>query len=248
MAYKLTNPSKWSDLWFSNLSPHGKLLFIFLYENCDNAGFYEINEKFLMFYLGIERDELIEAIKQIKKSYIKSEDNTVLWLRKYLKHQKMLPLNPRNNAHKQIIFILEDKTSNEEMFKSCKEMKALIPVEKVKRKTRISDSSTTSKQMVKPTIEEVFIDMKSKEFSPAEVESKRFWNFFESKGWKVGKQPMKVWRSAVNTWIDNWYERNKIQKKSSKLDNIKEAHEDLTGIDWNEVYKEEPKEEQVTQK
>jgi hypothetical protein len=237
MAYKLTNVDKWSDLWFSNLSPHAKLLFMFLYENCDNAGFYEINEKFLVFYLGIDRKELADAIKQIQKSYIKSEDQTRLWLRRYLKHQKLLPLNPKNNAHKQVVFLLEENVSDPKKFKNCKEMKNLIPVDpnKVKTQTVVP----RGKKFVKPTVEELEAFMKEKEFPPAESEAKRFWNWFESNGWKVGKNPMKVWKGAVNTWIDNWYERNKIARKATKLDNIKEAHEDLSEVDWNKVYSEE---------
>jgi hypothetical protein len=28
----------------------------------------------------------------------------------------------------------------------------------------------------------------------------RFWDFYESKGWVIGKSPMKDWRAAVRTW------------------------------------------------
>lgn len=28
----------------------------------------------------------------------------------------------------------------------------------------------------------------------------KFFNFYESKGWKVGKSPMKDWKAAVRTW------------------------------------------------
>lgn len=32
------------------------------------------------------------------------------------------------------------------------------------------------------------------------VDPREFWDFYESKGWKVGNQPMKDWRAAVRTW------------------------------------------------
>lgn len=32
-------------------------------------------------------------------------------------------------------------------------------------------------------------------------EAERFWAFYESKGWKVGKNPMVKWRAAVAGWI-----------------------------------------------
>ena len=49
----------------------------------------------------------------------------------------------------------------------------------------------------KPTIEELqsYIDEKGYHFS-----AQAFWNFYESKGWMVGKNHMKNWKAACNTW------------------------------------------------
>ena len=67
--------------------------------------------------------------------------------------------------------------------------------------------------------------MVEKEFEFAKIEAEKFINFFESKGWKVGKNPMKVWKSAVANWMINYYDRNKIQTvKKSKLEVIQESH------------------------
>ena len=55
-----------------------------------------------------------------------------------------------------------------------------------------------SKRFKKPTIEEVkkyLEDIKCYSVNPD-----MFVNFYESKGWKVGKSPMKNWKAAVNTW------------------------------------------------
>ena len=41
-----------------------------------------------------------------------------------------------------------------------------------------------------------------------ETECVKFWNFYESKGWMVGKNPMKSWQSAMVNWRGNWSERN----------------------------------------
>ena len=45
MAYRYTNTDKWSDCWFSKLKPIEKLLFNYLTDNCDIAGFIELNQK-----------------------------------------------------------------------------------------------------------------------------------------------------------------------------------------------------------
>ena len=68
MSYRITNTDKWVDLWFSNLSVHAKLLFFYFVENCDNAGFIEVNKKFMLFHLGFNEDELMSAGNELKKS------------------------------------------------------------------------------------------------------------------------------------------------------------------------------------
>ena len=71
MSYRVTDTDKWNDTWFNTLTPNGKLLFFFLVENCDNAGVYEINKRFLLFYTGFSIEMLNDSILELKKSYIK---------------------------------------------------------------------------------------------------------------------------------------------------------------------------------
>ena len=53
-----------------------------------------------------------------------------------------------------------------------------------------------------PTLEEVFIFFKEKEFPAAEAE--KFYNYFQSNGWKVGgKAPMQDWQAAARNWMLN---------------------------------------------
>ena len=42
---RFTAPEKWNDEWFSNLKPMEKLVFLYLVDRCDNAGFFEINKR-----------------------------------------------------------------------------------------------------------------------------------------------------------------------------------------------------------
>lgn len=53
------------------------------------------------------------------------------------------------------------------------------------------------KRFVKPSIAEIQDYCRERNKS---VDAERFWNFYESKGWKVGKNPMKDWRAAVCNW------------------------------------------------
>lgn len=49
----------------------------------------------------------------------------------------------------------------------------------------------------KPTIDEIRQYCISRNNS---VDPDQFFNFYESKGWTIGKSPMKDWRAAVRTW------------------------------------------------
>lgn len=63
------------------------------------------------------------------------------------------------------------------------------------------------KRFVPPTVEEVAEYIKSKNYT---VDPESFVNFYESKGWYVGKNKMKDWKSAVNVW----------QRKTHSISNL----------------------------
>lgn len=58
--------------------------------------------------------------------------------------------------------------------------------------------TTATKKFVKPTIEEIKAYVKEKGYN---VDAERFFSYYESKGWIVGKSPMKNWKAAVSTWV-----------------------------------------------
>ena len=55
-----------------------------------------------------------------------------------------------------------------------------------------------AEKFVKPTLEEIKTYFAEKGY---EGESERFYDFYSSKGWMVGKNPMKDWRAAVRNWV-----------------------------------------------
>lgn len=58
-----------------------------------------------------------------------------------------------------------------------------------------------SKRFVKPTVQQIHSYMKEKKCLHPLAEANKFYDFYESKGWKVGKTPMKSWEAAVRNWI-----------------------------------------------
>ena len=72
------------------------------------------------------------------------------------------------------------------------------------------------KRFSKPTVEEVAAYCKERNNN---VDPQRFWNFYEAKGWKIGKSPMKDWRACVRTWeSDEQKTTPKNGAKASKYD------------------------------
>ena len=103
MANRLTSTDKYADSWFIELETIEKLVFYYLIDHVDNAGFYEISIRHIQFHLGISKDEILGAIKGLCRgllgadSEIKNGDK--IFLKNFLKHQKMQPLNPFNSFH-----------------------------------------------------------------------------------------------------------------------------------------------------
>lgn len=58
-------------------------------------------------------------------------------------------------------------------------------------------TATSPRRFSKPTLEEIIAYCKERNNN---VDPQRFYDFYESKGWRVGNQPMKDWKACVRTW------------------------------------------------
>ena len=108
MSKRFTDTEKWKDKWFRSLSSDAKILFLYCLDNCNLAGFIEIDNKLFSFMTGSEK--INEAIEELKTGNIEINAGWI-FIKNFLKHQKNLPLNPNNNCHKHIISLcLEQKS------------------------------------------------------------------------------------------------------------------------------------------
>jgi|TARA_R110000782_G_scaffold193068_1_gene282667 hypothetical protein len=85
----------------------------------------------------------------------------------------------------------------------------------------ITNTIIRDKKFKPPTVQEV------EEYSST-IDAERFCDFYESKGWLIGKNKMKCWKSAARNW-----ERN--SKKSDKTVTTTRAtsiEQDLTDKSW----------------
>ena len=67
-------------------------------------------------------------------------------------------------------------------------------------KQACKQASNTSKKegrMKRPTLQEVEAEIEARGYH---VDARAFIAYYDSNGWKVGKNPMKSWKSALTTW------------------------------------------------
>jgi hypothetical protein len=103
MSYRFTNTDKWDDAWFTSLTQIQMLLFMYLCDNCDIAGFIEVNYKRWATDLNSSPDTILGASEGLGRGLIFAQDKECIFIRNFLRHQKNLPLNENNNAHRGIL-------------------------------------------------------------------------------------------------------------------------------------------------
>ena len=82
-----------------------------------------------------------------------------------------------------------------------------------------------NKYFNKPTIDEIILYCGERNNN---IRAAEFYDFYESKGWMVGKNKMKCWKSAVRTWEQREYKKK--PKTMSKIDS--QINEYLKGKEY----------------
>ncbi len=113
MANRFTATEKWDKAWFCDLQPLYKLFFIYLCDNCNNAGIWDVNWAKVKFYVGAEGpiDPGIFGIRDDGKPRVIALSKSNWFIHTFILFQQKIDsiedLNPDNNSHKQIIKILQ---------------------------------------------------------------------------------------------------------------------------------------------
>ena len=82
-----------------------------------------------------------------------------------------------------------------------------------------------NRSFVKPSVEEIREYCQERKNS---ISAESFFDFYESKGWKVGNQPMKDWKACVRTWE----RRDKsVQRTNNKFLNFEQRTYDMDDLE-----------------
>jgi len=200
MAKRFTDTAKWNEDWFLELSNSYKLFWIYICDNCDHAGIFKPNKRIFELIVGEKMNvtDFLESCNLDKVRIVELE-NGRWYLTGFISFQYGGKLNVNNRVHKSILSVL---TKNN-----------ITWVDDVKPQLELLEDTQEDKDNASPgkprTITEAIDYFKEKGSNKNEGE--KFYYFYESKGWNVGKTKMKNWKMSASGWIS----RNKTNKPDS---------------------------------
>ena len=105
--------------------------------------------------------------------------------------------------------------------KSTPEIEIEIELEKDIEINSSASTTTKRKRFEKPTLSQITQYCLERNNN---VNAEQFYDYYESNGWKVGKNAMKDWKACVRTWERNGYDRP-IKKKNNKQDTLNDMRD-----------------------
>ena len=198
-------------------SPEDKLFFLYLMTNphTTQLGIYQISRKVMAFELGYSLEAVSVLIERFENRYklIKySAETSEIAIRNYLKHsivkggkpvEDLLAKEIKSVKDLGLLKYIHDSLADvDELNASVVNILPLL-VKNDNDNDNDNDDSyhesyhESSKRFKPPTIQEVKAYCIERGNT---VDPERFVDFYESKGWMVGKNKMKDWKAAVRTW------------------------------------------------
>ena len=196
MAKRFIDTEIWDKEKFCSSSDKQKLLTLFITSKCDQIGVFKMANMLITAYVGSPVTK--EDILSIPVDIIELSEGKY-WLVNFCKFQYG-ELKETCKPHKKYIEMLKSEGLFERVSKGYpKGIHTLQEKEKEKEeeKEKDKDKKKETKKFTPPQLHEVSqycIDRKNS------VDASKFIDFYECKGWMVGKNKMKCWKSAVRTW------------------------------------------------
>lgn len=211
---------------FLEMPISSRLLYYELGMRADDDGFVDNWKKILMF-TGLTNDDLKLLIT--KQFIIPFESGVIVikhWrLNNYLQKDRTKPTIYQEELKQLGI----DKNNVYTLYTNC-----IHSIDKNSiDKNSIEYKENTKRKFVKPTIQEIEEYCKERDNG---INANAFYDFYESKGWCVGKNKMKDWKACIRTWeqrnkkdnkLPDWFDKDFNKDKT----NVGELEEMLKEFD-----------------
>lgn len=215
----MTDTDKWKKRFLRELKPQHKLLWFYILDDCNHAGIWDVDIEVASIRVG---EELIyDMLPQAFLDKIVIFDNGDKWFIPEFIEFQYGELNPNSNVHKSVIALLE-KYNLEGYMKGSQGVQSTLK-DKDKDKD-IVKAKAKVKRFAKPTIEEVSDYCNERN---NDVDAEKFYDYYSSNGWKVGKNAMKDWKASVRTWEKNTTQTQKVSQPKQVLTAWEQARQQI---------------------
>ena len=209
MAKRLTDSDKWKKGFIRGLAPKYKLFWLYILDDCTHAGIWETDFEVASIRIGSKITEA-EAVT-VMASHIVIFDGGNKWFIPSFIDFQYVNLNENSRVHQSVIKSLDKY--------DVYNIKGIDPNDVEGVSLLDKDGIVVKKPIIKrfkqPTADEVYeycTDRNNK------VCPDTFIDFYESKGWMVGKVKMKDWKACVRTWEKNSVKDNTGRKQLANKD------------------------------
>lgn len=192
---RFTDTCKWDDPWFRELRGAWKLVFLYVIDRCNNAGFWEVDEAAITWHTKLTSEQVKGALEGLERG-LKGADGWV-WVKNFLKHQKNDALNPSNPAHRQIIQLIREQSSRFSQCSAFTDFEGAVkglerPIgqvqvkEKVEKGVQREEANADSDPPGMAPTREKWVSMLEL-FSIPEWYALKKYDVWDAKGWCIGR-------------------------------------------------------------
>jgi hypothetical protein len=177
-------------------------------DDCNHAGIWDIDLDVASIRIGLDVD--IDDLKKFQDKIVIFDNNEKVFIPDFIDFQYG-ELNPNSNVHKSVIGLI-DKYNLQGYVKGSQGVQSTL-----NNKDKDKDKDIVKakvKRFVKPTIEEVADYCNERN---NDVDAEKFYDYYSSNGWKVGKNAMKDWKASVRTWEKNTTQQQKVSQPKQVL-------------------------------
>lgn len=196
---RFTATEKWDKVWFQELTVLEKIFWNFLCDNCDLAGVWEPNFRQASFQIGAKVSIETMAVFSGKIVLLKSGS---YWIKTFIEFQYG-KLSKDCRPHARIFALIEkhglDEPETITLSDTLSDRVSDTLQEIDKDKDKEEDKEGRGCKGKPDSVEEVIRECATR--NQPEFVAREFWNFYESNGWKVGKNKMASWMGALAGWI-----------------------------------------------
>jgi hypothetical protein len=214
--FRKIHTSFWSDPFIQDLDNDHRLFYLYLLTNerTKQCGIYEISKKQMSFELGYSIDKVSKLLAYFIKvgKILYSETTKEVALKNWMKYN--------GSTSPKVVSCIKSELCSVKDRVLIEYVNGMYTASQEEQEEEEEKEEEQEKKFKKPTIEEIALYMEEKGMNNV---AERFYNFYEAKGWMIGKNAIKNWKACVITWKDgNLKIAAPVQTKPIKYFNIED--------------------------